>query len=369
MATTKVNYTGNGSTTVYAVPFPFLSASDLYVTVAGLVSTSYTPTGGNGSTGSLTFNTAPANGAAILIERRTNIETPRVDFTSTATLTESDLDSAVGQVLFRQQEQENAVSQLSTDLANAVLSSGNLPTPQSQGQMLAVSAGLAWTRYTPNQIVQTVLKSELDSWHAAIVHAATTMPTARLTFSANTGNPGYVANDSNTVWTTRCLTNADNTGGLTVALNSAISVSASSASTGTVKGATTNGVAGGVSAVFQNFRPPAGSYRFEARARFGFTIGDVRIALMKVGTSTPLVAGPTLDSTFATTGGGAGSGGIASVSGAFVANGSEDFRLAYRCSSPGTNTTANGLGILAVTPQTQFGVDEPFVEIVLTKIA
>lgn len=81
-------YTGNGATTVYAFSYPFLAATDLQVYVAGVLktlTTDYTvsgtapyPSGAN-----VTFLSAPANGAAILIVRV-------VPYTQTLDIVEND---------------------------------------------------------------------------------------------------------------------------------------------------------------------------------------------------------------------------------------------------------------------------------------
>jgi hypothetical protein len=68
----SVTYTGNGATTAFTVPFKFLSASDLVVTVAGVMkalTTDYTVSGAGNSTGTVTFVAAPANAAAVVISR------------------------------------------------------------------------------------------------------------------------------------------------------------------------------------------------------------------------------------------------------------------------------------------------------------
>jgi len=64
------SYTGNASTKNFVVPFAFLESNDLVVTVAGTTNTlgtDYTVSGGNGAQGSISFGTAPANAAAIVI--------------------------------------------------------------------------------------------------------------------------------------------------------------------------------------------------------------------------------------------------------------------------------------------------------------
>lgn len=63
-------HTGNGVTTVFAYGFTLLDAADLVVTINGVVTSAYTVSGlGVAAGGSITFSTAPANGAAVLLER------------------------------------------------------------------------------------------------------------------------------------------------------------------------------------------------------------------------------------------------------------------------------------------------------------
>lgn len=62
-------YTGNGVTTAYSTVFSFYESTDLIVKVSGSVTTAYTVTGGNGAVGTVTFTSAPASSAPIIIER------------------------------------------------------------------------------------------------------------------------------------------------------------------------------------------------------------------------------------------------------------------------------------------------------------
>lgn len=63
-------YTGNGSSTVYAYTFLLLAAADLVVKIDGTTTTAYTLSGiGTSSGGNVTFTTAPASGATVLISR------------------------------------------------------------------------------------------------------------------------------------------------------------------------------------------------------------------------------------------------------------------------------------------------------------
>lgn len=102
MAITSVTYTGNGSTTAYNVPFPYLNKSHVYVYVNGVLTTAYTWT----STSIITFSAAPANAATILIKRDTP-ETPMVDFTAKSRWTTADLNLATKQALYCVEENVN----------------------------------------------------------------------------------------------------------------------------------------------------------------------------------------------------------------------------------------------------------------------
>lgn len=74
--TSRVSYAGNGSTTAFTVPFPFLANSDLVVIrVSGatqttlVLSTDYTVTGAGGASGTVTCTVAPAAGTTLVIYR------------------------------------------------------------------------------------------------------------------------------------------------------------------------------------------------------------------------------------------------------------------------------------------------------------
>ena len=63
-------HTGNGLSTVFAYGFTLLAAADLVVTIDGVVTSAYTVSGiGVAAGGSITFSAAPANGAAVLLQR------------------------------------------------------------------------------------------------------------------------------------------------------------------------------------------------------------------------------------------------------------------------------------------------------------
>ncbi|MBM4283574.1 MAG: hypothetical protein FJ137_23485, partial [Deltaproteobacteria bacterium] len=87
--TTRVSYTGDGVTTAFAVPFSFFGVAELEVisrvistgveTVLALT-TNYTVSGGNGSTGTVTAVAAPSATVQLTIRRKTT-RTQLVDYT------------------------------------------------------------------------------------------------------------------------------------------------------------------------------------------------------------------------------------------------------------------------------------------------
>ena len=101
MANSFVRYTGNGSTTAYSIPFSYRSTADLTTTIAGVANTNFTL---NAAGTTLTFDTAPANGAAIEIRRRTSQGSRLTDYASGSVLTESDLDTDSTQAFMMGQE-------------------------------------------------------------------------------------------------------------------------------------------------------------------------------------------------------------------------------------------------------------------------
>jgi len=107
MANSYVDYTGNGSTTAYSIPFPFITSSHVTATV-NAVSTAITISGSTA-----TFGSAPASAAKIRISRNSSQTTRLVDYTQPSTLTEEDLDQDSLQAFY--------IAQEATDTANEAL--------------------------------------------------------------------------------------------------------------------------------------------------------------------------------------------------------------------------------------------------------
>ena len=99
MAFSYLTYTGNGSTTQYAINFSYIDTTHIKAYLNGTVTTAFTVSGST-----LTFNTAPTNGVVVRIERETPIDTRLVDFQDGSVLTQAELDMSANQNFYIAQE-------------------------------------------------------------------------------------------------------------------------------------------------------------------------------------------------------------------------------------------------------------------------
>jgi len=107
----QVTYTGNGSTTSYAIPFSYIDSSHVKAYINGTITSAFTV-----STSTLVFTSAPANGATIRIERQTPLDARLVDFADGSVLTEADLDRSANQNFFIAQEvADDAINNMAVD--------------------------------------------------------------------------------------------------------------------------------------------------------------------------------------------------------------------------------------------------------------
>ena len=95
----RVTYTGNGSTTGYALPFSYIASSHVFAYLDNVNTTAFTIAGST-----LTFTTAPSSGVVITLKRITPSNARLVDFTDGSVLTEADLDQSADQNFFLSQE-------------------------------------------------------------------------------------------------------------------------------------------------------------------------------------------------------------------------------------------------------------------------
>ena len=105
MAVTQNSYTGNGSTTNYAFTFPYLAQTDVKVKLDGVTQATTEYTFPNATT--VSMDTAPANGATILIFRDTNNDNKQATFYPGSAIKAEDLNNNYDQILYTAQEVDN----------------------------------------------------------------------------------------------------------------------------------------------------------------------------------------------------------------------------------------------------------------------
>jgi len=103
MAVTQNNYTGDGSTVLYNFTFPYLATTDIKVKLDGVDTTAYSFA--NATT--VQMNSAPANGAKVIIYRNTNNDNKKATFYPGSSIKAEDLNNNYDQILYVAQEVDN----------------------------------------------------------------------------------------------------------------------------------------------------------------------------------------------------------------------------------------------------------------------
>ena len=106
-------YTGNGSTTSYVFTFPYLSQTDIRVTINSVLTTAWSFTGPQ----TILFTTAPANGSTIRIYRDTVVDSVYATFSSGSSIRAADLNQNFTQSIYLLQEVKDG----------SILSDGQVP--------------------------------------------------------------------------------------------------------------------------------------------------------------------------------------------------------------------------------------------------
>jgi hypothetical protein len=115
MATTSNTYTGNGSTTLFSITFPYLDTSDIDVYLNGTLQTITTQyTFANATT--VEFVAAPANGAVILLDRSTDDSDNPATFFPGSSIKAADLNENFDQTLYVVQEINNKAVKINDPL-------------------------------------------------------------------------------------------------------------------------------------------------------------------------------------------------------------------------------------------------------------
>lgn len=239
MATTQNTYTGNGSTTNYSFTFEYIKQTDVKVTLDDVATTAFTFA--NATT--LSFTTAPTNGAAIRIFRNTDITTLNATFFPGSAIKAEDLNSNFTQTHFATQETDNEVIDANTTADTAKVTANTALTNSNTAVTSANAAvSTANTADTNASAAVTTANAASATATTAANDAASAITTAN-TASNNASTAVTTANAADVTATT-ALTNSresDGSGGFTTAIakaNTAVST-ANSANTTSASAVTT----------------------------------------------------------------------------------------------------------------------------------
>lgn len=191
MATTENNYTGNGSTTNYSFTFPYLDEADIKVSLNGTLTTAYTLA--NATT--VSFNAAPANGAAIRIYRETDDTNVIATFYPGSAVKAQDLNQNFLQALYQGQESTNE-SNSATALAKSAITTAN--TAASNASAAVATANTASSNAA--SAVSTANTASTNASNAVTTANAASVSAAAAVSTANTASTNATAavNTANT---------------------------------------------------------------------------------------------------------------------------------------------------------------------------
>jgi hypothetical protein len=222
MAIVQDTYTGNGSTTIYSLSFPYLEETDVVITLNGTVTTAYTfPT-----SNTIQFTTAPGNGVVIKITRNTELEQTDAKFYPGSTIRAEDLNDNFTQLLYVAQEADYNVDTANTT-ANTALTNAN--TAVSTANTASTNASNAVTTANTASANASAAVSTANTASTNASNAVTTANNAVTTANAATATANTAStNASNAVATA----NAANTNANQANVNASAAVStANTAST------------------------------------------------------------------------------------------------------------------------------------------
>ena len=138
MAVTQNTYTGNGSNTNFSITFEYLKQADVKASIDGVATTAFTLS--NATT--LSFTTAPANGAAVRIFRDTDISSLKATFFPGSAIKAEDLNDNFTQNNFATQETDNDVVTANTT-ANTAKTTADAATVTANSATTTANAASA----------------------------------------------------------------------------------------------------------------------------------------------------------------------------------------------------------------------------------
>ena len=195
MATTEKSYTGNGSTTDYTFPFPYLKSSDIKVSVDEVVQSLTTHYTLHNAT-TIRFGSAPASGKAIKIYRDTASTELAATFYPGSAIRSSDLNDNYTQNLYVTQEAKNDSG---TALTNSrVLESGAYVSAITKAAAAVTTANTASSTATAANNTANTASTTANTASTNATNAVSTANTA----STNATNAVTTANTASSTATT-----------------------------------------------------------------------------------------------------------------------------------------------------------------------
>lgn len=175
MATIKNTYTGNGTTVVYSLTFPYLRQEHVKVTVNGTLTTAYTFVNSN----TIQFNTAPANGAAIVIYRETESDELDNRFFANSSIRAGSLNNNFTQALYVAQETQDTAAVATSRADSAIASAAAAVSTANSANITALGAVISANSAinTANNAVLTA-NSAVNTANAASSAAGNAVSTA-----------------------------------------------------------------------------------------------------------------------------------------------------------------------------------------------
>jgi hypothetical protein len=171
-AASNVNsFTGNGATVAYNTSFVFFLSTHVYVYINQVLKTvnvDYTITGGNGSTGTITFTIAPANGAAIIIKRVVPFE-QQTDFENFDGNPSEVVEKTFDSIVMQTQQLDNDIQRALLLPVSSVGVSLDLPNPEANKALVWNAAANALTNTTLNIDTHTTSAQASASQAAALL--------------------------------------------------------------------------------------------------------------------------------------------------------------------------------------------------------
>ena len=244
MAYSFVNYTGNGSTTSYSVPFTFIERDNVAVTVDG-VSTTFSWV----SDGQISISPAPAADTTIRIYRTTERNQRLVDFSDGATLNAENLDTADLQNFYLAQETlDYSDVGVLTDLVNdATASASAASSSEDAAAASATTAASSASSASTSAATATTQAGIATTQATAAASSATAAAASSATASTQATNATTSATSaaSSASTATTQATNASTSASAASASATAAAGSASAASTSATNAATSASGASG----------------------------------------------------------------------------------------------------------------------------